>query len=457
MSKGTVQLFSCENSSTSLEEKESSSSQVHEEFRYTETLIGHNIRLLYLDDRSKTDELRFSMKTTPLKNTQNGFKYNALSYAWGDPNLKKTILCDGQKLQIGGSLYSALWQLREEGLFHLPLWVDAVCINQQNIHEKNEQLRIMKEVYRSADLVIGWIGLEEEHDEVGFTLIKKIHKSLGCDNRNKSTMLDPEQLAQNDNHDQLELPDSMDPQWEAVRSILKRPYFFRVWIIQEVIVAQRCIIKSGKLSIDREELFGFEDLSERFERIRDAMLGTMLEANEQDSPNLSLEAVKNAIKTDPVPSIFELKRSFYSPIRTLWEIYMGYIESGGRGVAISSLLGATSGFEATVRKDKIFALVGLSSDVLPNFIDYTKTLKQLHIDIATIGMRNPGSWGPLLFSLTQSMGRSTDLPSWVPYYINCVSYSSLISFYSDEGPFNGKVTWCITSSNVSLTFHCRNH
>lgn len=72
--------------------------------------------------------------------------YRALSYAWGNPTHTKPIVIDGSVVHITQSLEAALQHLQHDK-GDMPLWIDAICIDQTNVVEKSEQVHIMRERY----------------------------------------------------------------------------------------------------------------------------------------------------------------------------------------------------------------------------------------------------------------------------------------------------------------------
>ncbi|KAF1989760.1 heterokaryon incompatibility, partial [Aulographum hederae CBS 113979] len=84
-------------------------------------------------------------------------KFEALSYMWGprDPNCH--ILCEGRPLFITPNCASALLHLRKKKSPRL-LWVDAICIDQDSVEEKNHQIPIVGEIYAAAEQTIAWLG-----------------------------------------------------------------------------------------------------------------------------------------------------------------------------------------------------------------------------------------------------------------------------------------------------------
>jgi hypothetical protein len=93
-------------------------------------------------------------------------QYKALSYTWGSPVYAKkkcpvvstsTIVCNDQTFPIGLNLMDALEQLRVSG-YEGYIWIDAICINQQDVDERHTQVFLMGDIYASASEVIIWLG-----------------------------------------------------------------------------------------------------------------------------------------------------------------------------------------------------------------------------------------------------------------------------------------------------------
>lgn len=83
--------------------------------------------------------------------------YDALSYVWGGSDKPRSISIDERDLPVTGNLYEALLRLRHRYIERI-IWVDAVCINQDNLKEKKQQIRLMAEIYAQANHVIVWLG-----------------------------------------------------------------------------------------------------------------------------------------------------------------------------------------------------------------------------------------------------------------------------------------------------------
>ena len=403
-------------------------------FLYEETLSGDSIRLLQLEPGHDDQLIRCNLV---VKSLDSNPVYTALSYAWGDQTIKHEISCDGQPLHIGENLHSALWQIRQDNRADA-LWVDAVCINQKNTTEKTAQVRKMRQIYEAAKLVICWLGKQETSDEDGFALMRDIYAQFGdqsiFDLMNSSFETTKE----------LGLPGIDDLRWKALCKILYRPYFFRIWIVQEIIVARDCIIQCGTHLIDRAAIFAIGATMERFHYVKEK-----IEANIPlilDNTDSTTNAVGGPNGTAPLIQGLTITFS----VRDLWALK--YMIDTGVALKICQLLMNSRVFKATEPRDRIYALIGLCSDVSNTFIDYDKHIEDVQIEIAKICMLNLESWGSMIFSYVDREHHSDHLPSWVPDWtsggpIQCPLAGSYYAYRVGTAPVPN---WELLSNNVSF-------
>ena len=95
--------------------------------------------------------------------------YEALSYVWGHPKGDRPTLCEGHQLLITMNCEEALRELRFRVKTRI-LWIDAICINQSDIPERNLQVAMMDSVYQQAAGVLVWLGPTEGINRSGFNL-----------------------------------------------------------------------------------------------------------------------------------------------------------------------------------------------------------------------------------------------------------------------------------------------
>ncbi|OAQ60465.1 heterokaryon incompatibility [Pochonia chlamydosporia 170] len=114
-----------------------------------------SIRVLTIEpDLSAEGHLVCSLQVLTFSQPQ---KYEALSYRWGDESVQKPIIVDGVQVTVTENLHAALQYLHGKSR-GLPIWVDAISINQKDIPEKSRQLRIMPHIYSRAASVVVWLG-----------------------------------------------------------------------------------------------------------------------------------------------------------------------------------------------------------------------------------------------------------------------------------------------------------
>ena len=135
-------------------------------YRYSSLpLEGDNIHLLrLLPAKDEAAPLQCELHNYSLQ--QSGPRthlYEALSYVWGDSTrpLPKFIFIDTYHLPVTVNLHAALSRLRDHS-FERIIWVDAVCINQENLKEQGQQVQLMAKIYSNAHRVIVWLGEDTE-------------------------------------------------------------------------------------------------------------------------------------------------------------------------------------------------------------------------------------------------------------------------------------------------------
>jgi hypothetical protein len=163
--------------------------------------------------------------------------YAALSYVWGDENATSTIVINGRQTPVTTNVEVALRALRGRSDFEdgFKLWVDALCINQADFEERECQVKKMHNIYGNAWTVIAWLGEEENNSEKAITLIKAL-STAGREGRGeelrRKLVEEPEYLG--------------DGSWLALQELMRRPYWARLWIIQEIVLGSSgALIRCG--------------------------------------------------------------------------------------------------------------------------------------------------------------------------------------------------------------------
>ena len=123
-------------------------------YQYSSLTTPDKIRILILSPGTGSEPLKCQLKHALLFDDP---RYDAISYAWGDPSKPRGIICGGRSISVTESLFAALWHLRQENE-EITIWADAVCIHQGSDTEKNHQLALMGQIYSQAARTLVWLG-----------------------------------------------------------------------------------------------------------------------------------------------------------------------------------------------------------------------------------------------------------------------------------------------------------
>lgn len=165
--------------------------------------------------------------------------YEALSYTWGDGTQKTHVQLNGVSTQVSRALEAALRMLQRlpETRFGMRYWIDALCIRQDDTKERNVQVKRMKKIYSTARSVVVWLGPSSQDDELALQAMNAIYRD---DTRNGWLVIPPEFDADH---------------WRALCTFMRKSYWSRLWIIQELAANQRSTLFScGLNELTRETL-----------------------------------------------------------------------------------------------------------------------------------------------------------------------------------------------------------
>jgi len=203
--------------------------------------------------------------------------YEALSYAWGNPErtneaiVRTSIewneeseslskLSEDVKLPTGSepslssttigithNLAIALTHLRYEKSPRV-LWIDALCINQDDLLERSVEVLDMGSIYTCAQQVVVWIGPSSDDSGLAMTTLRAIGEGIYF-NKDDQFIYRPNSLAQSLEND-LEALKAKEPNWFAIKDLLRREWFSRLWVLQEVGLATSATMYVGQHSTD---------------------------------------------------------------------------------------------------------------------------------------------------------------------------------------------------------------
>lgn len=319
--------------------------------------------------------------------------YEALSYVWGDPSDTRVIWLNGHPHYVTRNLYSALQHLRLEDQDRV-LWVDALCINQEDLVERSLQVRSMNLIYGKAAQVVSWLGDSDQDSDEGLELIKELGS---WSKENGDEFIDA--LA-TEKATALEIFERMgfsmdDRNWPAFWSIFNRPYWTRVWIIQELAASgnleqAKGTLMCGKSSLDRK---WFD-----YTCVIMVLIISMSKSIKTQS----------GIMEEPLKSMYVT--GLHPPGLSMLQILAACRSAQSR--SMEWLLRFSSRFESTDTRDKIYSLLGLVCDEHRAFVpDYTKPLRVVLQDLVQFLIHSSGNLNILSGN---RFSDNPDGPSWTP-------------------------------------------
>ncbi|KAI1463957.1 HET-domain-containing protein [Daldinia caldariorum] len=189
-------------------------------------------------------------------------RYDAISYTWqqdevngGSKNKQGEIVCNDARLLVGVNLFNCLEQLEKNGRhYDQDLWVDAICINQGDEAERNQQVSIMADIYKLAERVVVWLGAADEFTPKASELIESLSRLKG----DEIITITPQ--AFDDAHNKRLLGCSNSPEhWKALALLFGRRWFTRAWVVQELILARKITILCGDHTFDWDKMVRVSD------------------------------------------------------------------------------------------------------------------------------------------------------------------------------------------------------
>ncbi|KAH7093802.1 heterokaryon incompatibility protein-domain-containing protein [Paraphoma chrysanthemicola] len=402
--------------------------QLYREHQYHELKNKNDIRLLQVQDSSgkiKTPELVvFSIDDAP--------KYEAVSYAWGSKHRMRCLeLSTNETVSISSSLFQALpWVIYHSR--HEYLWIDQICINQKNIPEKNQQVQIMGEIFKKAERVMAWLGedhynaasLDEVLDEIGsepnasHCCLQPHTPSHGYFDE-LGEMLLPAATLQRATNPRATFVALTRDYVNAVKDLLKKPWFRRGWVLQEVLLAKSLDFIIGQTSI------AFRD----FERIYGTLV--RLEILHRNSVSLLRSRGYRAFTImSHDKDWFGEKSSPHDPETCL----------------------SFGWFDVTDPRDHAYAFAGL----FPGFavsVDYALPVDAVFINHTNSMIQHSRSLNVLAYSCKshsepRGTGASIALPSWVPDFSQ-IRTPSTVELYTRDDP-NG---FCASKARCHHFWH----
>ncbi|KAG4438391.1 hypothetical protein IFR05_006097 [Cadophora sp. M221] len=329
------------------------------EYTYTPLTSPNEFRLILLNQgkaNSPAEDI-LSIEFLPARFGQS-CTYTALSYAWGTDSDAEVIQVKGARtrmLKITKSLACALRSLRSS--HYQIFWIDALCIDQNNVEEKNYQVSRMAEIYRRANEVVIWLGEAANDSKLAMDFMANISVK---------------------NIDELAANPEYTKSWSAIADLMRRSWFKRRWVVQEVAFARQPVLRSALVA-----------------------------------PDIVLPHLPHALLALLRSSIGELRGV---GVHSLIAVYDRALPHGRDGeephglCTMEALLSYLPEFEATDGRDVVFALASLAKDYTDFIPDYSQSVIRVYKNAIEQAVATSHSLNIVCRPWAQPL---PNLPSWI--------------------------------------------
>ena len=234
-----------------------SSDSLHEPHRYSYIPLSSDvtsssstpslteaIRLLTIEPNSREDEILIKVEHSTVTDD-----YNAISYMWGPPEPFRFIYINGHHLIVRDNIYRFLQhQIRHGTASFRKFWIDSICINQDDLEEKSQQVSMMDKIFSKAAHVLIWLGDASENESLLYYAEDRgvnVHEIEWSDFLNETT------FGQSNSSDE-------DAETH-LGLITNNDYWTRLWIIPETVLARNLYVVFGRTQISLKAVKNMRD------------------------------------------------------------------------------------------------------------------------------------------------------------------------------------------------------
>ena len=184
-------------------------------------------RLLKILPGRGVDQIQCSLSVHEISTSEGN--YETGSYVWGSKTERKEILVDGEPVSVRQRLWTFLHHLRRRDVT-TEVWIDALCIKQDDANEKAQQIRLMSKIFRGARESISWLGEADDMIYKAFDIVEQRADQTRDLYRGRPSNVKPLTSAE----------------WRAVTKLVENQYFTRRWIVQEVMLPVSLTLQCGQ-------------------------------------------------------------------------------------------------------------------------------------------------------------------------------------------------------------------
>lgn len=338
--------------------------------------------------------LHFELRAVSLDDSP---EYTALSYVWGNPQASQGITVEDHDFPVTENLYSALRHMQYTTI-QPAIWIDAICIDQANTDEKNDQVPKMGDLYSRAKRVLVWLGPGDQKSDQAVTILQKASQIFSDqraelrdeylqdhmkEHQHKFLLLDfscevidalTKAIEVCESGSSSIISDLEDFENWRLGSMMAFGWWYRMWTIQEFALAAAPLFQLGWRTLSFDDIFFLES----FGRCNNGITSWKeCQKIDEDTPVASLKmTMESHNKMIERPIHVE----FVHPSKGVTKVQPTFFE-----VLLRTHCGRYNPIGCKEDVDRIFALRGLAEEDFTSLgivIDYRRSKEQVYTDVA---------------------------------------------------------------------------
>jgi hypothetical protein len=344
------------------------------------------IRLLVLLPGQFSAEIRVCLEVAKFTDDQTPM-FEAVSYTWGSADNPVNIFIGqsgNRTLSVTQNLAEALPYFRFEDRPRV-LWIDAICVNQQNLKERGHQVKRMADIYSKADRVLIWLGPESQNSARALLCMEHIASKVKVNWHNYEISATTEEIHWSDQSIAMPL---LEEDWLAIYHFIHRPWFERLWIRQEV-----------HLASERPDPHVWPS---------------------DDPVEINLQCCTLCLMSKPIDVTSNKLTSIASneligPINDRLQFILKLCD-GRKGLELSDLIDRTKLCMCSDQRDRVYSLLSLlpTATALGIEPDYTKSVNTVYRDTTMSMIRTAMFHNLHILTTIEGDEQRRRVPSWTP-------------------------------------------
>lgn len=350
------------------------------------------IRILDLEPGQHSSQIRCNIRHISLL-SRPVTAYEAVSYVWGDSNASFEIHCNGSQIRVPRNTGIVLRGLRHKDKSRT-VWIDAVCINQLDKIEREEQVAMMGDVYTLAFRTVIWLGGNNIDFEDTLDSIRGVLDHMRTETDDFHNLKDV--VSNETGFLQADDSKNLRAYLDALIPLYSRPWFQRLWVVQEAALSSNCVCVCGSYDISWLDV------------ARVAVWLKVKIPQSHGTARLDCPGIDNAVV---IWQYSERDYGIYGPGKPQY-------------FSLGNLLANSRHFAATNPRDKVYGLLGLTRwsamgqqlplEIIP---DYGKGVVYVYCQATRLAIKEKETLDVLRY-VQNSEGEppqgADDFPSWVP-------------------------------------------